>query len=171
MTRTMSGPGKAGVVSPYALVEVKLGRAVNWAQLADRKKFIEAVLGFSYHHLFDPKHGSPLYPGLRFDRTGNKIVGDVHAPLISAHNRLKHLDTHVLSAGGAGGTTEQWVDPGVFFTHSADFIAPVQGNLPDCHFFGDGGAGLVCPLCDRPRDPPDHEIRRRVAGRRRERSN
>jgi Calpain family cysteine protease len=134
MTRTMSGPGKAGVVSPYALVEVKLGRAINWPQLADPKKFIEAVLGFPYHHLFDPKHGSPLYPGLRFDRTGSKIVADVHAPLISARNRLKHLDTQVLSAGGAGGTSEEWVDPGVFFTHSADFIAPVQGNLPNCHF-------------------------------------
>ena len=135
MPESMSGPGAAGVVNPYALVEVKLGRKVDWPNVANRKRFIEAVLNFPFDNLFDPRHGSPLYPGQRFDIHTRKMVRDHdHAPLTNALNRLQHLNVHVLGAGAAGGTSQQWVDPGVFFTNSADFTAPVQGALPNCHF-------------------------------------
>jgi hypothetical protein len=135
MPSDTSGPSQAGVVNPYALVEVKLGHKVDWPNVADRKRFIQSVLDFPYHQLFDPKHGSPLYPGRRFDAHNRKLTHDSHhAPLVNAANRLQHLNIHVLNAGGSGGTSQQWVDPGVFFTNSADFAAPVQGALPDCHF-------------------------------------
>jgi hypothetical protein len=132
MTNQMSGPGEAGVISPYALVEVKLGRKVDWPNVADRKRFIEAVLGFSYHKLFDPQHGSPLYRE-RFDVKRREFVSH-DIPLINATNRLRHLSPAVLAAGAMGLTRQQWVSPGVFFTNSPDFTAPVQGGLPDCHF-------------------------------------
>jgi hypothetical protein len=132
MDTKMSGPGKAGVISPYALVEIKLGRKVDWRNVADRKRFIETVLDFPYQKLFDPKHGSPLYRE-RFNIKHLKFVPD-DAPLISATNRLKYLTPPVLGAGGLGNTGQQWVSPGVFFTNSPDFTAPVQGALPDCHF-------------------------------------
>jgi hypothetical protein len=135
MATAMSGPGKPGVVSPYALVEVKLGRKVDWAHVADRKRFIETVLDFPYRHLFDPRHGSPLYPMGRFDpHKGEFVLGRDHPPLINGANRLKYLTPHLLGLGAAGGTGQQWVDPGVFFTNAADFTASVQGSLPNCHF-------------------------------------
>lgn len=135
MTTQMSGPGKAGVVSPYAMVEIKLGRQVDWRNIVDRKHFIQTVLNFPYEKLFDPKHGSPLYPGHRFDVKKKAVISDPsHALLINAENRLAHLNTHVLGAGAAGNTAQHWVHPGVFFTNAPDFTAPVQGGLPDCHF-------------------------------------
>jgi hypothetical protein len=135
MANQMSGPGKPGVINPYALVEVKLGHKVDWQNIADRKRFIQTVLDFPYEKLFDPKHGSPLYPGQRFDVKKKTLVPDPdHAPLINANNRLSHLNVNVLGAGAVGNTTQQWVDPGTFFTNAPDFTAPVQGNLTDCHF-------------------------------------
>jgi hypothetical protein len=135
MATEMRGPHQAGVLNPYAMVEVKLGRRVDWPNVADRQRFIQTVLDFPYHKLFDPRHGSPLYPGRRFDPQRQEIVHDrYHAPMINAANRLEHLNRNVLGAGAAANTTQQWVSPGVFFTNSPDFSAPVQGYLPDCHF-------------------------------------
>jgi hypothetical protein len=136
MPEQMSGPGKAGVVNPYAMVEVLLGRKVDWPNVADRKAFIQAVLNFPYEKLFDPQYGSPLYPGRRFDVKKKVFVADPgNTELINGTNRLLHLNKHLLAAGAAGNTNQQWVDPGTtFFSNSPDFAAPVQGSIPDCHF-------------------------------------
>jgi hypothetical protein len=135
MSKEMSGPGKAGVINPYALVEVLLGRKVDWPHVADRKLFIQTVLDFPYEKLFDPQHGSPLYPGRRFDAEKKTFVHDPeHAPVKTALNRFSYLDTRLLELGALGITPQRWVDPGEFFTNAPDFTAPVQGSLPDCHF-------------------------------------
>jgi hypothetical protein len=132
MSTHVSGPAKAGVINPYALVEVRLGRKVDWPNVADRRRFIEAVLDFPYEKLFDPSHASPLYLE-RFDTKTKKFVPD-DRKLINAENRHRHLTANILATGGAGNTGQQWRSPGVFFTNSPDFTAPVQGALPDCHF-------------------------------------
>src|SRR5262249_5652686 len=110
----------AGVINPYALAEVKIGHKIDWPRVADRKRFLQAVLDCPYERLFDPKHGSPLYPGVRFDVRERSLVHDREpAVLISASNRLKHLTPNVLNVGALAGTSQQWVNPGVFFTNSA----------------------------------------------------
>ena len=135
MAEKKSTPTTAGVINPYALTEVKLGRKIDWPNVADRKRFIQTVLDCPYERLFDPKHDSPLYAGLRFDTRERALVRNHEsAPLINATNRHLHLSPNVLNAGALGRTWQQWVNPGVFFTNSADFTAPVQGALPDCHF-------------------------------------
>jgi calpain family cysteine protease len=135
MSDKLRSPATAGVINPYALAEVKLGHQVDWPRVADRKRFLQTVLDCPYERLFDPKHGSPLYAGVRFDVHERALFHNPEpAVLISASNRLKHLTPNVLNVGGLGGTSQQWVNPGVFFTNSADFTAPVQGALPDCHF-------------------------------------
>jgi len=58
---------KSGVVNPFALVEIKLKRRIDWNRVADHQKFIQSMLRFPYQKLFDPQHGSPLYPGVRYD--------------------------------------------------------------------------------------------------------
>jgi hypothetical protein len=131
----MSGPGNPGVINPYALVEVKLGRKVDWRRIANRKQFIQTVLNFPYEKLFDPKHGSPLFPAGRYDEKRKAFFPHRHDyTLVNGDNRLDLLNLHVLGAGAFGGTTQEWVDPGVFLTNAPDFTAPVQGGLPDCHF-------------------------------------
>jgi hypothetical protein len=42
---------------------------------------------------------------------------------------------HILRPGGGGAGTDWLRPPGVeFFTAPADFIDPIQGVIPDCHF-------------------------------------
>jgi hypothetical protein len=55
-----------GVLNPFALVEIKLKRRIDWTAVAEHQQFIENILGFPYANLFDPQHGSPLYPNLRY---------------------------------------------------------------------------------------------------------
>lgn len=55
-----------GVSNPYALAEVILKRKVNWGRV-DAQKLMEKTLGMPYEKLFDPKHESPLYAGLKLD--------------------------------------------------------------------------------------------------------
>ncbi len=74
MAEKKSTPTTAGVINPYALTEVKLGRKIDWPNVADRKRFIQTVLDCPYERLFDPKHGSPLYAGLRFDTRERALV-------------------------------------------------------------------------------------------------
>jgi hypothetical protein len=129
-------PENIGVINPFALVEMKLKRTVNWDSVADHRRFIENVLQFPYAKLFDPQYGSPLYPGLRFDVPKKALVGDSSVPNVATLlQRVQELDTVAVGAGAAGGTGQQWVDPGHFFnSEPADFTDPVQGALPDCHF-------------------------------------
>jgi hypothetical protein len=132
----------AGVINPFALVEIKLRRTVNWRQVADPKLFVEAVLGFEYEKLFDPKYGSPLYPGVRFDTKLKKLVRD--DSVLSVRELLDGFSKPDEAARRAGVYRPlhipddplgiQWSDPGQFFTAPADFTDPVQGGIPDCHF-------------------------------------
>jgi hypothetical protein len=129
----------AGVINPFALVEIKLRRTVNWRLVADPKLFVEAVLGFEYVKLFDPQFGSPLYPGVRFDTKLKKLVRD--ESVLSVQELLGSFSTPDEAAKRAGAYRIpgnplgiQWSDPGQFFTAPADFTDPVQGGIPDCHF-------------------------------------
>ena len=127
---------RIGVISPFALVELKLKRKIDWHTVANHQKFIEYVLGFPYNKLFDPQYGSPLYPGTRYDTKQKALVQDGSVEdLPTLLNRMRVNDATALSAGATGGSSQQWVDPGNFFNvDPADFTDPVQGVLPDCHF-------------------------------------
>jgi hypothetical protein len=132
----------AGVINPFALVEVKLRRCVNWNLVADPRAFVEAVLNFEYAKLFDPMHGSPLYPGARFDTELKKLVRqDTASAVRELLESISEPDEAARRAGAhrpgnAGNLPSgaQWIDPGQFFTDPADFTDPVQGAIPDCHF-------------------------------------
>jgi Calpain family cysteine protease len=121
----------AGVVNPFALVEAKLRRTVDWSRIADRKKFVESVLNFPYDKLFDPKYESPLYPHGRYDAKAKAMIP---RQAENWYATLTKPDAHSAAAGGYGGSSVNWEDPGTFFTNAPDFTAPVQGGLPDCHF-------------------------------------
>src|SRR5690606_7106217 len=54
-----------GVINPYALAELVLGRTIEWGDIADPRSVLEDVLATPYEHLFDPVFDSPLYMGLR----------------------------------------------------------------------------------------------------------
>ena len=73
MADKKSSPTTAGVINPYALAEVRLGHKIDWPNVADRKRFLQTVLDCPYQRSFDPQHASPLYHGLRFDRTRARI--------------------------------------------------------------------------------------------------
>jgi hypothetical protein len=133
-------PGNIGVINPFALAEIKLGRQVEWDRIANHQAFLGHVLDFPYDRLFDPKYGSPLYAGNRFDPIKKVLVRDPVLPDVpTIFNRISEHDQAALSAGAlgggnGGGPSQQWVDAGNFFTDPAQFDDPVQGAIPDCHF-------------------------------------
>jgi hypothetical protein len=105
-------PENVGVINPFALVEIKLKRIVDWSRVADHRKFLETVLGFPYDKLFDPQHGSPLYAGLRYDRKKKILTRDESIPdLPTLLSRIRENDLLALQAGAAGGTSQHPCQP------------------------------------------------------------
>ncbi|KAF5236020.1 hypothetical protein FOXYS1_15628 [Fusarium oxysporum] len=62
-----------GCINPRVLVEVTLGRKVDWNKV-NTKQFISDTLGKQYDELFDLKHGSPLYAGLKLNPDHKTVV-------------------------------------------------------------------------------------------------
>src|SRR5690606_25687692 len=52
-----------GVINPYALVELILGKKINWRAMKNAPQLLETVFQTPYKQLFDPKFGGPLYVG------------------------------------------------------------------------------------------------------------
>ncbi|RSZ62403.1 hypothetical protein EAH68_09705 [Corynebacterium hylobatis] len=62
----------AGVVNPFALAELINGSKIDWEAVEKPEALLEQLLETPYTELFDPKYGSPLYPGLALN-TDNKL--------------------------------------------------------------------------------------------------
>ena len=123
MATDHSHPENIGVINPFALAEARLRQQIDWSLLPDPTAFLSQILGVPYDRLFDPMHSTLLYPGRRFDQGTKRLVPDAEAQL------------HIFGPGGGGAGTNWVRPPGVeFFTAPADFIDPVQGAIPDCHF-------------------------------------
>jgi hypothetical protein len=56
-----------GVINPYALAELIIGKKIDWKDVQDVPQFLETVFQMPYHQLFDPKFGGPLYIGSEVD--------------------------------------------------------------------------------------------------------
>jgi hypothetical protein len=100
-----------GAINPYALVEYKLGRTVNWKRIPEPRKLLEETLGMPYEKLFDPREKSPLFAGKITKQNGKEV-------------RSKPP----VDVGGL-----VWADPGEFFDEAAEFFDPVQGAVGDCY--------------------------------------
>jgi hypothetical protein len=59
-----------GAINPYALVEALVGRRIDWNS-ADSAQIISDTLQTDYDELFDMKHDSVLYAGLKFNSKDN----------------------------------------------------------------------------------------------------
>ena len=57
-----------GAINPYALTEAITGRKIDWSK-ATSIKLMEDALETNYHELFDMKFNSPIYAGLKLDRS------------------------------------------------------------------------------------------------------
>jgi len=110
-----------GVINPFALAEVKNGRKINWKGAGDPRLVLERILGMPYEKLFDPKHKSPLYPGLTVG-PGQKVTVK-EAP---------KLGVGTFAAEAVAGMV--WADLGEFFEFGADVNDVVQGAVGDCYF-------------------------------------
>lgn len=117
-------PENIGVINPYALVEVILKRRVNWRRIADPQKLLEETLEMPYEKLFDPKYGSPLYAGLKFEpKTMGMERIEIPPTAKGAHRALVEV-----------GATTVWVDPGDFFEEAAELTDPIQGAVGNCYY-------------------------------------
>ncbi len=56
--------------NPRALVEIVLGRPVEWSQISNPRQLVEDVLQTPYEQLFDPVHDSPVYLGFGRSEAG-----------------------------------------------------------------------------------------------------
>jgi len=70
-TQMPDGAESIGVVNPYALTELVLGRELNWNGVENHEYVFEETLGQPYDELFDPQDGSPLYPGVEVQSDGS----------------------------------------------------------------------------------------------------
>ncbi len=172
----MSCPSNTGVINPYALIETKLARKIDWLHVADRRQFIQTVLNFPYEQLFDPRHGSPLYPGRRFDERQGAFAPSpkwTSSREISRHATCSNVslsNVYDLSQRMTGRQVLEWLDPGMFFINAPDFAAPVQGNLPNCDFIAaitslawsdpHAIAQAVCPVAASDSDPGRRRMER-----------
>lgn len=91
--------------------------------MLDPGKLLEDTLGRPYDELFDPKHDSPPYPGL-------KLHTDT---LMVEPSEIPELGVGAFAAATVGASTV-WLDPGDYFELGADLNDPVQGASPDCYF-------------------------------------
>ena len=84
-------PLQIGVINPFALAELKLGRAIDWRRVSNSRVVLEQLLGKPYNQLFDPKYGSPLYPGLRYDEETKTVVRDEQDAFFTADSMEESL--------------------------------------------------------------------------------
>jgi hypothetical protein len=113
-------PESVGAANPYAIAELKMGKSINWKRVASPRALLEKTLGMPYEKLFDPKHNSPVYAGLAFDRDQRTMVKAL------AVGKTATLPVQVEAIC--------WVDPGDFFEDGAEMTDPVQGGVGDCYF-------------------------------------
>lgn len=131
---------KNGVINPYALVEFRLRRAIDWNSVANPRLLLETVLDMQYEKLFDPQFGSPLFRGYRYDVRQKAMVRDPSIPDAATLIHRYQTEEPNEAAQRAGALRlpvlplPSWETKGNFFLNSADYRAPVQGATPDCHF-------------------------------------
>ena len=148
---------KVGLASPYALVELALGRTVDWRSISDRDAFFTQTLGVSIDELLTPSEGNLLFSGMA---ASQDLLAEIRgakakrpSALVSAVRRgpvatmLGKLpagaQARVVGALGGGEPAKGdeytpegavWADPGVFFNEASEFFDPMQGGLGDCYF-------------------------------------
>ncbi|MCK6528725.1 C2 family cysteine protease [Myxococcota bacterium] len=160
----MSQEDRVGVVNPYAVVELALGRQVRWSAVKDRDAFVQKVLGVSMERLLTPGTGNLLFSGeagmaealpelrAEFDRfqvraqelPPKATAADIAGPAASMFGHLSvsaltRVQGALLGAHGKDGGEytppgAEWGDPGDFFDEAAELHDPVQGALGDCYF-------------------------------------
>ena len=148
---------KVGLANPYALVEIALGRAVNWNSIIDRDELVQETFGLSLDELLSPKEGNLVVSGMA---TSQEVLSEIHkvkadklsavtssvkrGPVSSLLKKLP-LAARARIIGALGGAEaaagkaylpagSEWADPGSFFKEAAEFFDPVQGGLGDCYF-------------------------------------
>lgn len=94
---------RVGVVNPWALAEAILGRKIE-SHTTDTAKILASVLQTEYYELFDMKHGSMLFAGLKLNRQERKAERltekemkilnehDLETPDLSEVEQLKDLE-------------------------------------------------------------------------------
>ncbi|HEV8284483.1 MAG TPA: C2 family cysteine protease [Chitinophagaceae bacterium] len=126
VTQEQAKPETIGVINPYALVESMIGKKINWKAVHNQQKLLEDTLGMPYEKLFDPKHNSPLYAGLKLDQKTQKMVRDSSTATLSK--------AHDFALNVRNGSGIVWSDPGIFFEEATETSDPIQGGLGDCYF-------------------------------------
>ncbi len=114
-----------GVINPYALTEVVLKKKINWERIANPHKLLEQALKMPYEKMFDPKHGSPLYAGMKYDPKTNSVSYpvDVSTGIGALKEHVEAMDNMT------------WVNTaGEFFVNGAEVTDPIQGAVADCYF-------------------------------------
>jgi hypothetical protein len=87
-----------GVVNPYALAELVVGRRIDWTNVVDPRSLLEVSLGMPIDRLLDPRSGSILYRGLVPAKNG-KLVRLAPADLVAdVEHRLSLHTTFAASA-------------------------------------------------------------------------
>ena len=123
VTPEESQANNIGVINPYALAELKLGKRMNWTELADSHEVMASTLETRYEDLFDPGNNMTLYAGMRFDDK----TGDLES--FEGDNRVTDDSPVVRETVNA----TQWLDVGSFYSDCAEFSDPIQGAVGDCY--------------------------------------
>jgi hypothetical protein len=112
-----------GVINPYALVEALAGRQIDWNS-ADSAQIISDTLQTDYDELFDMKHDSVLYAGLKLnskDNTAKRLSAqdmrtlaeeDMETPALSKIEKVDDLHGVGLKDIGQTRVKQAWIQNG-----------------------------------------------------------
>jgi hypothetical protein len=112
-----------GAINPYALVEALVGRRIDWNS-ADSAQIISDTLQTDYDELFDMKHDSVLYAGLKFnskDNTAERLSAqdmrtlteeDMETPALSQVEKVDDLHGVGLKDIGQTRVKQAWIQNG-----------------------------------------------------------
>ncbi len=140
----------AGVINPYALAEVTLGRTIDWKRVAAPRELLERTLRAPYGQLFDPSFRTLPYAfadvrqGKAFRRSTNGAASpidrlrrlDISGAMDLPEQQLSRLASVLTPGPQAEGVPPGtvWVDPGDYYEEGAEYFDPIQGALGDCYF-------------------------------------
>lgn len=145
----MSDRIMAGVINPYALTEVLLGKRVNWRRIRSPIGLVSRTLETPAEDLFDGGRGSPIFALQRalyrrrhdFTLEFGPLGEDPPIPGLDQLDfrrdisiELKKRATEIFLAlfTETEHPNATWLDIGDFFEEGTEFSDPIQGAIGDC---------------------------------------
>jgi len=150
-----------GVINPYALAELVIGKKIKWDNVEEREKLLANILNIPEADIFDIQKSPVLAPHIKIKSPEeiehlsqkdamDKVVKSFEAIKFSPHEEIPFkakntekvidiVNNMILSCAESPNSpwnppNVEWIDKGALFDDVDEFNDPIQGALGDCYF-------------------------------------